>query len=178
MCQHGGSRVRSTTGRDERISVHKGKIGGVGSSVVLKTGASDIMEVNPSQRGSANTKNNCLNRIRNSIPDQLRVQRKAFPAGKWHPRAWSVLLIRYIGLDDISVCVNVINVINGIMNRITMIHQVLHVYQMSSRWCSALLSSRKERGIIGSSSRKNKSGILFIGKSSTTGSLAWADQPA
>jgi hypothetical protein len=42
---------------------------------------------------------------------------------------------------------------------------------MASRWCSALSSSRKELGIIGSSSRKNKAGILFIGESSTTGSL-------
>jgi hypothetical protein len=48
MCQHGGSRVSSTTGRDERIGVHKGKISGIGSGVVLKNGASDIVEANPS----------------------------------------------------------------------------------------------------------------------------------
>jgi hypothetical protein len=70
-----------------------------------------------------------------------------------------MLLIRHIGLDDINVSVNAINIINGIVNR----------------WCSAMPGLRKELGIIGSGSRKNKPGILVIGKSSTTGIvLSWS----
>jgi hypothetical protein len=42
---------------------------------------------------------------------------------------------------------------------------------MMSGWCSAVPSLREELSIIGSGSRKNKLGILFIGKNSTTGSL-------
>jgi hypothetical protein len=80
MRQDGGARIRRTGGRrDERVSIHKGSIRRVGSNILHKTGTTKIVKLNTSQRRIlvAKTKDKSLIRVRNSVPDCLRIRGKA-----------------------------------------------------------------------------------------------------